>query len=241
MSDDKKKFTHQELEALLQRGVTLQAKASERSYTIDDVVGAARELGLDPSLVRRTAEAHLERRETRTTTVRPFDTRLIVQVENGTLTLVVPPVPFRGKHLAPLGFIAFWCAFITFWTTGAAKAGGLFAAFSIPFWLAGIGMLGRFGLPLLRETTLTLGPSEGQLTTRPFGRTRRLRVPELNPRIGDHTRYRHEETSVRGAPATALLLEHGTETIALLDGYSPQEQRWVLEELQAWLPSRGAG
>ena len=30
-------------------------------------------------------------------------------------------------------------------------------------------------------------------------------------------------------------MEHGTETIALLDGYSEQEQRWMESELRAWL------
>lgn len=241
MSDDSKKFTHQELETLLQRGVVLQANASERSYTIDEVIAAGRELGLTPDLVRRNAELHLARREATQTSLRPFDTRIVVEVEDGTFRLVVPRAPFRGKHVAPLGFVAFWFAFITFWTTGAAQGGGFFAAFSIPFWLVGLGMLWRFGLPLLQTTTLTLGPTDGLLVVAPLGRTRRLRVPELRARLGDHTRYRHEGMAVREAPAPALLLEHGTQTIALLDEYSPQEQRWVLAELQAWLLAPGAG
>jgi hypothetical protein len=43
--------------------------------------------------------------------------------------------------------------------------------------------------------------------------------------------------AVERQPAKALLLEHGTQTMPLLDGYSEQEQKWIASELQAWLLS----
>jgi hypothetical protein len=238
MSDvSKKKFTRQELETIVRRSVARQADVSDGSYTIDEMVEAAQELGVDPVIVRQTAEAHVARRE-KAVVVRPFDTRVTVQSDGGTFQLVVPRLPFRGKHVAHLGFTAFWFAFLTFWTKGAAKGGGFFVAFSIPFWFAGLAMLRRSVLPLLQKTTLTLGPAEGQLVTAPLGRRRRLRVTELRARIGDHARDRHEGMAVEKGNEPAVLLEHGTETIALLDGFSRQEQEWVLAELQAWLSSQ---
>jgi hypothetical protein len=229
------RFSHDELVAILQESVATEGEHPERRYSTDDLTAAARELGLDAERVRAVAERQLARRDAKSVSRRPFDSRIQVHKEGGVLQLRIPPLPPRAANLAPLGFALFWLAFISFWTWGAAHAGALFGAFSIPFWLVGLGMLGRFGLPLLRTTTLEIGPDGATLTTAPLGKARRLRREELKVRVGENVRFRHAGMRVQQAAAPAVLLEHGTETIALLDGYSEQEQRWVVEELGAWL------
>jgi hypothetical protein len=56
----------------------------------------------------------------------------------------------RAATLGLLGFATFWLGFIAFWTAGALGVFGgqqpgashwVFASFSIPFWVAGFGML----------------------------------------------------------------------------------------------------
>jgi predicted Zn finger-like uncharacterized protein len=82
---------------------------------------------------------------------RPFDAWVVTERDGDRLIIHVPPMGMRAGTWAMLGFATFWTGFIAFWTAGAsgllfgAKPGAVnigFAAFSIPFWLIGFGMLG---------------------------------------------------------------------------------------------------
>jgi hypothetical protein len=230
-----KTYTHAELVELLQRSVALKAE-SERGYSEAEVAAAAAELGVDPALARKAADELEARRAKRALAPRPFDTRIALEVTDGRLKLRVPPVRPSPATLAPLGFMTFWFAFISFWTVNAARASALFAAFSTPFWIAGLGMLRRFLLPLFQVTTLELGPDGGSLATRPLGRRRALRAGELRVRLGEETRLQQRGMGAASGPEPVILLEHGTETLPLLAGFSEQERRWILAELEAFLP-----
>lgn len=81
---------------------------------------------------------------------RPFNARAVVERGLGEFSVVVPAEGLRAATAGMLGFAAFWLTFIAFWTAGALGifAGEkpqtfnlMFAAFSIPFWLIGFGML----------------------------------------------------------------------------------------------------
>jgi hypothetical protein len=242
MSDDKDRLTHDELVAVLQRAVARQAQGEGRSYTLQDLEAAAKDLGLETGLVRETAREHLARREAQTLAPPPFDTRVDLRKENGTLRLTIPPLRAPGRTAVSVGMVGFWFAFLTLWTVGAARGSALFAAFSAPFWIAGFAMLGQLVTSLVRTTILELGPVDGYLLTKPGAKKRTLRLHDLRVRLGDDVRSRHKGGNVGQAAAPAVLLEHGTETIPLLVGFSEQEQRWVHEELRAWLPSnQGSG
>jgi hypothetical protein len=237
MPNEKPNLSRDEFLALLQSSVTLEARRGADRYSKDELLAAARELQIDPAVANELVDAYVAHRNTLELSPRPFDTRIQLSTRPDEFDLTIPPLRLNARALAPLCFVAFWFAFIGFWTHGALRGGGLFAAFSIPFWAAGIGMVGRFGLPLLQTTRLLLNRDSGTLRTSPVGRTRTLRTPELKSRIGDHERYRHQGMAVERQPAKALLLEHGTQTMPLLDGYSEQEQKWIASELQAWLLS----
>lgn len=235
-TDDEPELSHEELVSLLQRSVALQSRIGSRAFSRRDLLEAARELGIDHAVASEVVENHLAHRSSLEITPRPFNTRLQLTVAPEILELTIPPLRPTARSLAPLGFVAFWLAFIGFWTSSALlRGGGLSAAFSIPFWGAGLTMGWRLLMPLVRETRLRLHRDGGWFRISPFGRTRKLHTPRLVPRLGDHMRYRIEGLGFETKPGTALLLEHGTETFALLDDYSDQEQRWVESEMRAWL------
>ena len=53
----------------------------------------------------------------------------------------IPPAPLSGTTLGTGAFAVAWNAFVLTWTLGALAGGGLlFALFSLPFWVAGVGL-----------------------------------------------------------------------------------------------------
>jgi hypothetical protein len=233
--EEKQHLSYEEFVSLLQRSTVLQAGRGTDRYSKDDLLRAARELDIEEAVAADLVDTYLSRRSALEVSPRPFDTRIQLSTAPGTFDLTVPPLPLSPRTLTPFGFVLFWFGFIAFWTHGALRAGGIFAAFSIPFWTAGIGMLWRFAMPLLQTTRLRLDRDGGSLQNSPLGRSRKLGTPELRARIGEYTRYRHEGFRVDRKAGKAVLLEHGTETLPLLDGFSEQEQRWIESELQVWL------
>jgi hypothetical protein len=236
VTKDPKTYTHDELVEVLQRSIALSEAAKDRPYTDADLVAAAKELDVEPEMVRK-AQAELERRRAaRSLAPRPFDTRIELETSDLRFYLRIPPVRPSVATLAPLGFAAFWLSFVAFWTTMAARGSALFAAFSIPFWLVGLGMVRRFAFRLFQSTTIELGTEKGSLETRPFGGKNRLQTKELRARMQEKIRAKSENDRSQEA---AIVLEHGTKTFTLLESFSDQEQRWVYEQLRAWLPVMG--
>lgn len=235
MPDRGDKFTHEEMVALLRRTIARHEREKERVYTTEDLVTAARELDLDPEIVKSAAAEHLARRRVQATAPKPLATRIRLVSDEDRFMLAVPRLPARSAHLAPLGFAIFWLVFVLFWTTSALRASIVFAAFSIPFWLVGFGMLARSGLPLLQTTTIELSPTVGRLRIAPFGSQQHFQLSELKIRTGEQMRWQSNGIAAVTVPHRALLLELGTETHALLAGFSEQERRWVESELGAWL------
>ena len=238
MADEDAKLSYEELEDLLRRSAALQARRGTATFTKQDLLNAAKELGVDAQIAGDLVDTHLARRRATELAPRPFDTRIELSVAAEQLSLTIPPLRPTARHLGPLAFSGFWLAFVSFWTWGAAHGSALFAMFSLPFWAVGLGMLARSALPLVQRTRLTLSSDGGgELEAKPFGKRRALRTSELRVRIGEHVRFRQEGTSAEKAAGRALLLEHGVDTIPLLDGFSEQEQRWIEGELKAWLPN----
>jgi hypothetical protein len=231
---DPKTYTHDELVAVLQRSIVLGEAAKDRPYTDADLAAAARELDVDPEMLRK-AQADLERRKAaREVAPRPFDTRVELETSDTRFYVRIPPARPSAATLAPLGFAAFWLTFVAFWTTMAAKGSVMFAAFSIPFWIVGLAMVRRFGFRLFQSTTIELGPETGSIETRPLGARKRLHTKELRAHLQEQIRPKDEGDRSQEA---AVVLEHGTKTFTLLAGFSAQEQRWVHEQLREWLPA----
>ena len=235
MVDQKKDLSYEEFVSILQQSTALENRRGPRTFSKDDLLKAAGEMGLDQKAAAELVDVHLARRAAVELVPRPFDTRIQLETNPETLTLTIPPLPPGARSLTPLGFSAFWLAFVAFWTRGAMHGGWIFSAFSIPFWGVGLLMAWRSAMQLIQTTRLTLDRDGGSLQVRPLGRTRSIRTSELNVRVGDYVRDPQGGSNSDRRPARALLLEHGTATLPLLVGYSEQEQRWLESELRAWL------
>jgi hypothetical protein len=231
------KLSQDELVRILQKAAEREAREGPRSFTAAEAIQAGRELGLSAGSVQAELERLALRKAEHEGALRqrPFDSRITVQCDPDRFLLQVPP---RGPHasaLGLLGFSGFFLAFISYWTYGAVTMGAplAFTAFSAPFWLVGAGMLGGAVRSMIGTEQLELGRSEGVLTSRPFGRTRRLRTSELRVRL-DRVRQRRGQNGPE-TEVPALALDHGTRTYHLLTHFSPAEQSWVKAELDHWL------
>jgi|GEM_PF-6177516 len=66
---------------------------------------------------------------------------VVEETKNQQSLVTIKPEGLSSKLFFMLFFAAFWNGFLVVWTTLALSASVLFAAFSIPFWLVGIGIL----------------------------------------------------------------------------------------------------
>jgi hypothetical protein len=232
------KLSYQEMDAILKRSVELQVRRGSTTFSEQDVLDAARELGVDAQTAAEVVGAHLARRPTAGELVpRPFNTRLRLEVSPDTFSLTIPPLPLSLGFLRSVAFAGGWLAFIAYLTSRMAESEALFAVFMAALWLSGLGLLRRLVLLVIRKTRLTLNRERGELAST-LQRRRPLLTSELRVRTeaddtGDDDSEDDDAKTRR--KATALFLEHGIDTIRLLQGYSRQEQRWIESELRAWL------
>ena len=232
---DEPKLSQDELVKVLQKAAERESRDGPRTFTAAEAIQAGRELGLSAGNVQAELELLDARKRTGGLVTRPFDTRIAVESSADRFLLRVPA---RGPHpaaLGMLGFSGFWLAFIAYWTHGVLSldAPASFTAFSIPFWLVGLGMVGGAVRSMVGTQELELTRAGGLLTTRPLGRSHRLRTPELRVRLDRIKRRRSQQGGEIEVPALAL--DHGTRTFHLLTHESQAEQRWVKAELEQWL------
>ncbi len=87
----------------------------------------------------------------------PSGTKIIIKKGlDDSVELFYPKKGFTLFVIPPLFFSLFWFGFISFWTWGASQGSLIFALFSIPFWLAGFGMLGGLLNSISESQTLKI-------------------------------------------------------------------------------------
>jgi eukaryotic-like serine/threonine-protein kinase len=235
MADDRPKLSQQELAEVLQRATERESREGPRSFDPAEVVQAGRELGLSPGTVEAEMKALIARKQALPERERPFDTAVTVDSSGDRFQLAIPA---RGVTAAALGkglFSVFWLGFVALWTGLAVRSGAplFFPLFSLPFWATGIGLLGSSINSMIKRQRLDLDRTRGQLVTQPLGLRRPLHTRELRVRLERVQRRAGKSDRITETPV--LVLEHGTRTITLLEGFSEAEQRWVKAELEHWL------
>lgn len=229
------KLSYQEMDAILKRSVELQVRRGSSKFSEQDVLEAARELGIDAHTAAEVVAAHLARRASAAELApRPFDTRIQLEVSPDTFSLTIPPIRASLGLFASAGLSGAFLAFIAYWTSHQAEHDASWVLFTLVAWVGLLSLLGNLGLSLIRKTTLTLNREVGELRTT-LGRRRPLLTPELNVHIDDVDTGDDDDDGKRRPKTKALLLDHGIDTIQLMYGYSRQEQRWIESELRAWL------
>lgn len=173
---------------------------------------------------------------------RPFDARALLERTAQRLLIHVPARGMTGGYWALLGFGIFWLSFTAFWTAGALGFGMrigpwnvAFAAFSIPFWLVGFGMLagGLFGARA--EYTVRIDASFLVTQVRClFWRRRKVidRAQVQHARAGRRFLSDRTASSLRQQFPVEIVFERDTFSLPC---ESRQEQAWLISEINDFL------
>src|SRR6266511_4564 len=236
MSEESDKLNEREFAELLKQAVTRESSDARRPFTREDLLKAGEELGLQRDVLETAYTEHVARR--REHSLKPPDTSIELEKVGDKLTLFVPRRGFRGSQLTTLGLALFMVAFIIFWTAGALRANVWFAALSAPFWITAFYMIFAVVRSAWQRVWLELRPERGLLVCTPFGPRAELRPEFLSVRQGVRPPSHFRSDLPVGS---SVILEHGTRTFFLLEGFSDVEQRWIFVELNAWLTTARGG
>lgn len=231
------RLTHEELTALLKRGVELDS-AQPRDFTRDDLVDAGRELGVSGAAIdaayQRHLNAHDQVAEPRPRIVHPADSKVRLEASPGHFYLYAPAPGFRWWNAvafltAPL-FIAF-AAVVLSWRRPGSD-------FPIVMVVLPVGMavfqLSCALRDVLQTVTLELRGSEGRFLRR-FGRTVTVASSQLRAQVDLGSRV--PQTVYPGLFQPSLAIECGTKRHLVMRGYSRGELDWVAHEINQWLES----
>lgn len=168
---------------------------------------------------------------------RPTGSRIQLQAGEIRLSLVTPS---RGPHLTAImqvlgGILCL--AICKQWTQRTLVTNTGTAWLSLPFWLIGFGVVLFAVHAMLVHHRVELTPEKGWIQWLPFGRKRRLSMDRLLVRF-DHV-TRGEADGRGGVDVPVLVIEDGSNSFRLMEGFSDEERRWVRGELIAWLAKHG--
>lgn len=173
---------------------------------------------------------------------RPFDARALLERTPQRLLVHVPARGMKGGHWAMLGFGIFWLSFTAFWTALALGFGRriqlwnlAFAAFSIPFWLVGFGLLAAVLFAARAEYTVRIDASFLVTQVRClFWRRRKVidRSQVQHARAGRRFRSGRAKPSPEQQWPVEIVFERGT---FCLPCDTREEQAWLINEINAFL------
>lgn len=182
----------------------------------------------------------------------PTGARTIVSNDRGDVIFTIPAAGLKGVHAFSAIFATFWICFIAFWTWGAAHGSIVFAAFSIPFWIVGIGMwiglinaitqrqeirVGRKDLKISKKSLLG-----SRTTVIPYSDIKEITVERVIPR-NPMTTARHmsrmksqpDSEGRVGIPMPTVL--HGAAKTTFADFLEEAEGEWICRAVSAWVKS----
>lgn len=178
----------------------------------------------EPVQTRQVETRHLRLPEVR----QPAGSKVKLERTSHFLKIHIPAGRFNANSVFMTGFATFWLVFVSFWTFMAAQASIVFAAFSIPFWVAGFVMAGIVVRSSLMHTELLIDSDQYQYTQK-LGRVYQNKQVGL---LHDITAInRNMRYKVNNAPVFALCLEVGSKQLYFGGNLSRAEQGWVQNEL----------
>ncbi|WP_055077370.1 serine/threonine-protein kinase [Pseudanabaena sp. 'Roaring Creek'] len=161
---------------------------------------------------------------------KPLGSRINLKKTDSILEIDIPPAGWHGEGIGILIFAIFWNGFILFWTSMALRA-GLFALFSIPFWVIGIGMAYAGLSVLFGKVRLVIGDRNFRIDWDMLGikrhvqgKTQDLRQIELK-----------SSYEINNQPVMELRINQGIYTHKFGSGLSRPEKEWLLQEINGFL------
>ncbi len=163
----------------------------------------------------------------------------------------IPKFGLTGSDAFALLFAAFWIFFISLWTWAASQGSIIFAAFSIPFWVVGLGMWRGILIGITESQELRFGADTLSVLKRSVVSTKRIEIPYKEIESIDvqffmprdpftMTRYMRHFTQMSGMwggiPLTTIV--HGTKKTHIAENVSDAETKWLVKMLKAVLFKR---
>jgi hypothetical protein len=181
-------------------------------------------------------------------TARPYDARALIENTGRSLQIYVPKRGFHAAGVVMLGFATFWTVFTAFWTLAASgvlfDAGEpramnfAFAAFSIPFWVIGVVMLGGAIWSMGGTVNLRIDPDR-MIVERRCLLVHRMRV--IPRRHIQHAEMRQKTWQSEGANSNQTLAIVHAGGIVKLPLDEPTEMAWLRDEINAFLQAEPTG
>jgi hypothetical protein len=169
-------------------------------------------------------------------TKKPANSRVIVEREGKTkLLIVIPPAGLTANAAATGGFAILWNSIVATWTVSALAGGGiLFAAFSIPFWLAGGGVAKMAYEEVFEASRLTLDAAPGTyaLDVTATGLKNDVDAGDLDDVTGARIVV---ESTTNDVPNYCLELEIGAKEVRFGRGLKLVELEHLCAEVNAFL------
>lgn len=164
----------------------------------------------------------------------PQGSRIQMKRAGSRLEIDIPADPSRAfsvSNLFMVVFSTFWLGFVAFWTLGAAAGGGLFALFSIPFWLVGFFMGFNSLRVMFGGESIELDGAKLRAVYRVFT----IPWSGVAPRapVGN-VEIREKSNAMRGkgqAPPKAVAVDAGIKTHWFGLHLSDPEKAWLAETL----------
>lgn len=104
----------------------------------------------------------------------------LTQGFNDSIEIFVPAGGVNANVIGTLVFTIFWLGFISIWTTFASIGGGVFALFSIPFWVIGFFMLYNVVKRITCTQKIVLNKREVQLHNAMLFSKTQVTIPNSN-------------------------------------------------------------
>ncbi|XRB19339.1 protein kinase domain-containing protein [Pseudoscourfieldia marina] len=164
---------------------------------------------------------------------RPSGARSTVERSDAQLRVSIPAGGLSGASGGEVAFSVAWNTFIAFWTVGAFTGGGIiFAAFSLPFWLAGAQMGGKAVRDIAMRTEMEVDASRFSVTRTLAGRD----LTAFDGPTADLSPARLDTSIVvNGVPTYTLRLKCGVDEQPLGEGLDAVELEWLAGEINSFL------
>jgi hypothetical protein len=224
-------LTKGEFEHLLQQAAARDVLREPRLFTLAELVAAAQEIDIDPVSVEEVYGEY-QRAQAQMVPARqpPLGTRVRLSKADDVLQILVPPLRQPYLSLKTAGLSGF----------ASLPSVGLLA-----LGMPGLALLSMSAVPIVAFFVDRAGRTPGQvLQLRRDGsgilmRFRRQTTTESHTLVAGQVHARlarvTEQTNEGVLTFQFVALDHGTQTHALLEGYSHPEQVWVIEEIERWL------
>jgi serine/threonine protein kinase len=147
----------------------------------------------------------------------------------------IPPQSFSSGSLSLLVFALVWNGFVFFWTSSAIAMGApiFFPLFSIPFWIAGAGLLGNALSPITIRTHVEINRYRFRLQQKFFGF--QYRSVEGNTEDLEAIQWFDSQVRINEQSVFTCALIEGVRTHQFGSALTQTEQKWLVQELSKFL------